>query len=311
MNTSPYDALYDRNPFKNFVYLLITIIVGLIAGNILGVAWAAVALEGRLTDLALVLADPLEYPGARTSILALQAVVSLVAFIVAPLVFLHLRYKAQLGDLVMKKPAKWAFWGSLLLFFAAIPLLEFLIHFNQAITLPESLQSIYDWALTKERELKVLTEYLTSFDSPAQYALGVVAIAIIPAIGEELTFRALLQPQMSAVFKNVHLGIWVSAILFSAFHMQFFGFLPRVFLGAIFGYMYLYSGNLLLPIAAHFLNNFIGITYAYFSGNSLDSDQSYFIGPNIWLGLISGLICLSIILLIRKASEDSGGASHE
>jgi len=91
-------------------------------------------------------------------------------------------------------------------------------------------------------------------------------IAILPAIGEELLFRGVLQRIFANWTKNIHLGVWIAAILFSAMHMQFYGFLPRMMLGVLFGYLFVWSGSLLLPILCHFINNGSAVIYAYVAG---------------------------------------------
>jgi membrane protease YdiL (CAAX protease family) len=93
--------------------------------------------------------------------------------------------------------------------------------------------------------------------------MGFIIIAVLPAIGEEFTFRGWLQPAFEKATGNPHIAIWVSAFLFSAFHFQFFGFVPRLLLGAMFGYMMYWSGNLWVPIVAHFVNNGFSVVMMY------------------------------------------------
>ncbi len=106
-------------------------------------------------------------------------------------------------------------------------------------------------------------EFFTAFDSSGDFLLGVVVIALLPAIGEELVFRGMLQPELFRATGNHHAAIWISAIIFSAFHLQFFGFVPRMLLGALFGYLYVWSGNLLIPMLAHFVNNGFSVLMMY------------------------------------------------
>ncbi|MEL7006274.1 MAG: CPBP family intramembrane glutamic endopeptidase, partial [Bacteroidota bacterium] len=95
--------------------------------------------------------------------------------------------------------------------------------------------------------------------------VAIIVIAVIPAIGEEIVFRGMLQNELHTASKNAHVAIWVSAIIFSAIHMQFFGFFPRLLLGALFGYLYYWSGNLIIPILAHFINNGFSLVLVYLS----------------------------------------------
>jgi membrane protease YdiL (CAAX protease family) len=105
-------------------------------------------------------------------------------------------------------------------------------------------------------------------------------IGIIPAIGEELLFRGVIQRIFTEWTKNIHWGIWISAILFSALHLQFYGFVPRAILGAIFGYLLVWSGNLWLPVLAHFINNTVAVIAYYFYGEGILSVDPDKIGTN-------------------------------
>jgi hypothetical protein len=104
---------------------------------------------------------------------------------------------------------------------------------------------------------------MTQFSSIGEFVLAFVVIAILPAIGEEFVFRGMVQPQLFKATRNIHIAIWTSAILFSAFHLQFFGFVPRMLLGALFGYLYYWSENLWMPMFAHFVNNGFSVIMLY------------------------------------------------
>ncbi len=139
-----------------------------------------------------------------------------------------------------------------------------LIEWNASIHFPAFLKGIETWARENEDKATIITEFLTRFDSPFQLVVGMLVIAVLPAIGEEIVFRGFIQNEFFRGTKNIHLSIWVSAILFSAIHMQFFGFIPRLVLGALFGYLYYWSGSLSLAILAHFVNNGISVMAIYF-----------------------------------------------
>lgn len=132
---------------------------------------------------------------------------------------------------------------------------------NMNIDYPDG--NFENWAKASEETLKVLTEYITNFQSTSHFIVGFITIAIIPAIIEELLFRGVLQNLFNYATKNPHIAIWISAIIFGTIHMQFYGVFPRILLGALFGYLYFWSGNLLIPMLAHFLNNGIGVTIYY------------------------------------------------
>jgi membrane protease YdiL (CAAX protease family) len=147
------------------------------------------------------------------------------------------------------------------------------------VQFPEFLKEFSSWAREQEDKLIEMTKFLTTFNTTSDFLLGLFVIAILPGIGEELVFRGLIQNELWRSSKNIHAAIWTSAILFSAIHMQFFGFMPRMLLGALFGYLYYWSGNLLIPMIAHFFHNgfTLSMIYLYTKGSidvNIDSEES-------------------------------------
>lgn len=144
-----------------------------------------------------------------------------------------------------------------------------LVYLNAQLELPEVMAGIETWMKEMEAQLMELTKFLTDFQSVPELLTGILVIGVFAGLGEELFFRGLIQPKMQGYFKSPHWGIWITAIIFSAIHVQFYGFLPRVFLGALFGYMYHYSGSLLFPIIAHIFNNSLTVVVVYLSNQGL------------------------------------------
>lgn len=161
-----------------------------------------------------------------------------------------------------------------LLMIAMPPLINFLAEINSKMNLPSYFGGIEEWMKNMEENAMELTELFLNTNTTGGFLFNIFMIAMLPAIGEEFMFRGILQKQFSDWTKNSHWGIWISAILFSAMHMQFFGFLPRLFLGVIFGYLFYWSGTIWLPIIAHFINNAIAIS-AYFLINQGKIDETF------------------------------------
>jgi membrane protease YdiL (CAAX protease family) len=90
--------------------------------------------------------------------------------------------------------------------------------------------------------------------------LGFLVISLIAGLSEEFFFRKMLQPRIISLTGNHHAGIWITAFIFSAIHLQFFGLIPRMALGALFGYYFCWTGNIWLPVLAHALNNALTLT---------------------------------------------------
>lgn len=281
---------------------------GLLAGNVVALLFL-MTLDGDVSSISLILADPQHYSGARTVLLTVQSIVSFIGFVLFPLLFLRSRYQSDLGNMILPVPTSKSVLISLLIMVASVPLMEYLVMWNNLYEFPEWAKGFEIWARSKEDELMKLTLFLTDFGHIGQYLAGVLAIAILPAIGEEITFRGVLQPQISGLTSNIHTGVWLTAIVFSAFHLQFFGFLPRLAIGVLLGYMYVYSGSLLIPIIGHFINNFLGVTFTYLTDIPVNDDRSYLTGPSLSLAVISFVLMILLLYLLSKSNSRSGSTT--
>jgi membrane protease YdiL (CAAX protease family) len=154
-----------------------------------------------------------------------------------------------------------------LLFVPLLPITNWLIELNSSMQFPESMQAIEEWIKASENRAAELTKVFLQMDGCNDLIYNLFLIAVLPAIGEELIFRGIIQRTINENRKNYHWGVWISAILFSALHMQFYGFIPRVFLGAFFGYLFVWTRTLWAPIFAHLLNNGSAVLLTYFYGS--------------------------------------------
>jgi len=142
---------------------------------------------------------------------------------------------------------------------AAYPLVNLGFMVNSTIHLPK-------WALEFENQAEDTLKTLLKMDNPWIFIINLIIIAILPGIGEELVFRGVLQKQLGFIFRNKILAIWVAAFIFSAIHLQFEGFIPRMVLGVVLGYLYYWTGNLWVTMIAHAFNNGIQIVLIYVTG---------------------------------------------
>ena len=152
------------------------------------------------------------------------------------------------------------------------PLIDVLSTWNQGLQLPESLKAIEDWMINTEKAAEVTTNTLLNTDSWGGFAMNIIIIAIMAGIGEELMFRGVIQKILIGWTKNIHLGILYTAIIFSAIHFQFYGFVPRMILGMVLGYLYIWSKSLWVPVIAHAINNALTVTFTpntFNKGNEL------------------------------------------
>ena len=152
---------------------------------------------------------------------------------------------------------------------AAQPLVIYTGELNQLLKLPEFLAGLEQWMQEMEDKAMELTESFLTVTTVGGLLVNLLMIAILPGLGEELFFRGLIQKLFSRWFKNVHVAVVLTAILFSALHMQFYGFLPRFLLGLLFGYLFVWSGNLWLPIVAHLVHNSIPVVLYFLYAKGL------------------------------------------
>jgi uncharacterized protein len=166
--------------------------------------------------------------------------------------------------------------------------------------------ALYQWLKPQEDQAMRLTELMLNTPTSISFFNTILAVAIIPAIAEELTFRGVFQPLLARWTGNVHVAIWGSAFLFSFIHFQFFGFLPRLLLGAMLGYLVWWSGSLWPAIWTHFANNLMAILiYRYMGVPEEDASVDY---P---LVMASAMATTAIVVYFnRKARQQRGGALY-
>lgn len=139
--------------------------------------------------------------------------------------------------------------------FAFGPIMQLIGDANAKMTLPDSLSGIETWMRLQEDSMAELTKNIVMVDRWELLLVNIVVMAIMPAIAEEYYFRGSLMHIIQRLVKNYHITVWLSAIIFSAIHVQFFGFFPRMILGVFFGYMFVWTQNIWIPILTHFVNN--------------------------------------------------------
>jgi len=185
-----------------------------------------------------------------------------------------------------------------------LPVNSWLAAWNQSIQLPQFLNEFQTWAFQKEMEMEKLTMFLVEFSSIEETLLGFLVIAILAGITEEYFFRKLLQPRISTLFGNQHVGIWLTAFIFSAIHIQFYGLIPRMALGALFGYYFYWTGNIRLPMLAHILNNaitLVGLVLYQQKVSSLNVEDPAQIP---WfIGAISAGVVWSIASMVQEEAD--------
>lgn len=188
-------------------------------------------------------------------------------FIIPPILYLLLTKTTPLRTTLQRNSVSLSNLGMCVaITLLAIPFINLLGQWNTLITLPESWGPFEQWIRNLQEQNDQAILAFSKMPTAMDVITNIVMMAIIPAVGEELLFRGVIQTEFKNYFKNPHVAIWVTAFLFSAFHMQFYGFLSRMILGAIFGYLYYYSGNIKTAMVAHFTNNFLALALVFVYG---------------------------------------------
>ncbi len=239
------------SPGTRIVYLFLLLLAGLFVAGLFLVLLAFV--------------PGMEDGGRATLYLGttLQAVVAfmLPAYLVirmsapAPLEYLKLKGEPEIRQ-------ELAF--GVFVFIVSYASVSFLNQWNKSIVLPESLHQVEEWMRTLEDAAMETTHLLLSGGSVLYFVLNLLIVAGLAALSEEIFFRGALQQFLQEKYRSGHVAVWVSALIFSVIHFQFYGFFPRLVLGALLGYLFLYTRNLWVPILVHFINNATVIVLSYF-----------------------------------------------
>jgi uncharacterized protein len=259
----------QRSPWTSAVFIILVALLGfIIIGPMIGMFLAFPFYNGTPFSFMEDLTNPLDHPEIKLPLFILQGAATFIGLALIPAYYFYKsQHRSVFGLIKSTSLVSVATITGIVIFFMGFN--SIFIGWNAGLDLPDFLDDFESWARRTEDTATQLTTFLTSFDSFGQFMVGFIVIAIFPAIGEELVFRGMLQPELHRATKSVHAAIWISAILFSALHMQFFGFVPRVLLGALFGYLYHWSGNLLVPIIAHFVNNGFSVLMIYLNKTSI------------------------------------------
>lgn len=270
------------------MYLLMIILLSSVVFSMLGFAGALFYGMPNMSDLS----DGNTLPVLKW----MQGCTAVGIFVAPPLLFAYLTQH----NLGWKKVSRQASMLSVAIILLSVPSIQALALWNEGLHLPAFLSEVELWMRTAEAEAMRMTEAFLQMDSTTALVANLLVMALIPAVGEELLFRGVLQKLFYQWNGRLHLSVWLTAFLFSAMHFQFLGFVPRLLLGALLGYLFVWSGSVWLPIIAHFANNAAAVLLAYFVGQGTLSDPASSFDSGVLL--VSALGCLLMIYFLKELS---------
>lgn len=194
--------------------------------------------------------------------------------------------------------------GIIIIYILTSPMINQIALWNQEFHLPDSMTGLENSLRGMEESAAAITKKMLDNPSMLNMVIAVLVVGILTGICEELLFRGCLQRILSRSLSH-HASIWISAFIFSAIHFQFFGFIPRLLLGAWFGYLLWWTGSIWTSIFAHSLNNSIVVIIFWLQARNIAVDNFNTIGTSDngipWVAILSFICFIMTIILFRKS----------
>lgn len=246
--------LFKKVSTAERIFLLAALlIIGLIVSVI--VAVAITFLNGHVSELNIL----------RISQISSQ----LFTFVLPPLLYACLVKEKPMKSLSFCKTPLPYFIIGFVMMYAITPLNNIFGVWNAGLELPESMAALEEMMKNLQESATQLTEKMLNVSNISGLIINLFMIAGLAAFGEELLFRSLLQPFLIKICKNAHLGIFLASAIFSFIHFEFYGFLPRLVLGLLLGYMFFYSRSIWVPMLMHFANNATAVVIYYLNNKGI------------------------------------------
>lgn len=285
------------NPSSQLALLLAFCGAGIIVSAILTGVISTAVLHIKIEDLENAILKPENVQVARL----IQILTSFLIFTVPALIVASLNRGNPISKLGFKETISGRqIFLIILIMVAGTMISGALGEINQMIPLPKTTELFFR-NLEDNYNKEVLA--ISNMKSTLDYIMSLIVLAALPAIFEEMLFRGCLQKIMVSLTRNAFIGIFITSFLFSAVHFSYYGFLPRLFLGLMLGYIFYYSKNLWLNIAAHFINNAYAVTGMYVLSRSgkLTTDVLEETFP-WYYGVIGAVIFIYLFLQFKKES---------
>ncbi|HSG67511.1 MAG TPA: CPBP family intramembrane glutamic endopeptidase [Bacteroidales bacterium] len=232
----------------------------------------------------------------------LQLVNTLGLFLFPPLVFALLTDRKPLSYIKLdRSPSLLSTIAGISMIIVILPFLHWTAGINEMLKLPEFLAGLEDWMKESEAQAAEITKLFLSTGSFKGLLVNMLMIAVLPALGEEFLFRGVLLRLFREWTGRVHLAVIISALLFSALHLQFYGFIPRFILGLILGYLFVWTRSIWVPVIVHFVNNGVAVTAAwlYERGTSHTDVESLGSADQPFMIVSSLVMVIALVILVK------------
>ena len=272
------------------IFLLAALVViGLIVGSVIGLLYAIISGNDIMS---------------LNSLRFMQISSQIFTFVLPPILYAMLVKERPFKSLGFSKSTiLWLILGVAMMY-TILPLNSIFTEWNANIKFPESLASFEKLMQDLQENATEIMMRFINVDTIGGLILNLFMIAGLAALGEELLFRSVIQTSLIRICKNAHIGIFIASAIFSLFHMEFYGLLPRLVLGLLMGYMYYYSRSIWIPMAMHFANNGT-IVFLYYLNNigAINIDVESFGETNIFVLILSIIAMVALFWFTIKLNK--------
>ena len=284
-----FPIIKKTSRLERIFILAALIVLGLIVGSVIGLLYAIISGNDIMS---------------LNSLRFMQISSQIFTFVLPPILYAMLVKERPFKSLGFSKSTiLWLILGVAMMY-TILPLNSIFTEWNANIKFPESLASLEKLMQDLQENATEIMMRFINVDTIGGLILNLFMIAGLAALGEELLFRSVIQTSLIRICKNAHIGIFIASAIFSLFHMEFYGLLPRLVLGLLMGYMYYYSRSIWIPMAMHFANNGT-IVFLYYLNNigAINIDVESFGETNIFVLILSIIAMVALFWFTIKLNK--------
>ena len=286
------------NNLERIFLLSALIVIGLIIGTVIGLAYILITGE-----------SPMDLNSLRFTQISSQ----IFTFVLPPILYAMLVKEEPMTALGLKKVSYHWFVIGIAMMYAILPLNNIFAEWNAGLKLPESMSKIEEMMRSMQESATELTERMLNVNNIGGLIINLIMIAGLAALGEELLFRSIIQTSLIKICRNAHIGIFLASAIFSFIHFEFYGFIPRLVLGLLMGYMFYYSRSIWVPMAMHFVNNGTAVVLYYLNNIGIINVDVDTFGQTGVLPLIMSIVIMIALfwLAIRRMKKNDNDNDND
>ena len=240
-------------------------------------------------------------------LLAMLTIQDVLTFIVPAIAAMAIFYRRPLHAMALDRAPSCLSIGVVIAFYIlSLPAMNWLVDMNESITLPAWMSGIEQWMRTTEDAAAATTAEILDINTISKLLSSIFVVGLMAGLSEEMLFRGAMLRTMQDSHLGTHAAVWIVAIIFSAIHLQFYGFIPRMLLGVWLGYLLVWTRSLWVPIIAHTLNNSTVVMFSYLTNIGL-VPEGY--GDNLglpspgafpWFALVSLVVSIALAIWAHR-----------